>query len=89
MSKNERIIKKIEEIERQLQELKLELTESGGKEKKIGRLEVGDKVDIVNPNKSQGKEGLVIKTNYITSRATVKTVKGNVIRKFTNLKKKE
>jgi len=88
MSKNERIIKKIEEIERQLQELKLELTESGEKEKKIGRLEVGDKVDIVNP-KSQGKEGLVIKTNYITSRATVKTVKGNVIRKFTNLKKKE
>ena len=88
MSRNKNIIKKIEEIEKQLKELKLELTESGKKKKKTGRLEVGDTVEIVNPNKSQEKEGIVTKTNYLTSRATVKTEKGNVIRKFTNLKKK-
>ena len=88
MSKNASIIKRIEEIEEQLKEPKFELTEPSEKEKKTGRLEIGDKVEIVNPNKSQEKEGTIIKTNYLTSRATVKTDKGNVVRKFTNLKRK-
>ena len=88
MSRNENIIKKIEDIQRQLQELKLELTEPDEQENTTGRIEIGDEVDIVNPNKSQEKTGFVIKTNYITGRATVKTTKGNVVRKFTNLKKK-
>ena len=88
MSKNENIIKRIEEIEKQLKELKLELTEPSEKEQKTGRIEVGDIVEIVNPNKSQEKEGTVVKTNYLTNRATVQTNKGNVVRKFTNLKRK-
>jgi len=67
MSKNSSIIKRIEEIEEQLKELKLELTEPSEKERNTGRLEIGDKVEIVNPNKSQEKEGTVIKTNYLTS----------------------
>ena len=86
MPKNQHIIKRIEDIEQQLRELKLELsTEEPGK-KTSKKLVVGEEVKILNPKKGQGTEGRIIRINYATRRATVETTKGNISRIFSNLK---
>ena len=69
------IIKQIEEIEGQLRNLRLELTEgeSGrtAPQAKKRRLRIGDNVTIRNPKEGQPNEGKVIKINKGTGRVTV------------------
>ena len=82
---DKRVLKKIEELEAQLQELKLELRTSA--KMKSDRLEIGQRVLILNPRVGQDNSGVICKVNYATNRATVKTKKGKVSRVFSNLKK--
>jgi len=89
MTDNKALIKKIEELESQLNDLKIELKYPTRNVKKSDRLKVGVEVDILNPGANQGTSGIVTKVNYQTGRATVKTQKGKVSRIFKNLKKKE
>ena len=46
-----KVLEKIEALERQLADLKLELTKP--KIKKSNRLVVGEEVDVLNPNRGQ------------------------------------
>ena len=79
-----KVLKKIEELEKQLADLKLELTQP--KTKKSDRLSVGEKVVILNPGRGQEGHGTVSKINYKTGRATVSTETGKKIsRAFKNL----
>ena len=70
---NTDIINKIEDIERQLRELRIEL----GKQKPIkrtGPYEIGEEVVILNPKVGQGKSGKLIKVNQITRYVTIDTI---------------
>jgi hypothetical protein len=87
--KNQRLIKKIEELERELGELKIELKYPTRNVKKSDRLKIGNKVEILNPGRHQDKKGIVIKANYSTDRATIKTENGKVSRIFRNLRKEQ
>ena len=80
-------MEKIEELEKQLTELKLELTKP--KSRKPERLAIGDIVDILNPSRGQERSGIVCKVNIVTGRATVDTGKGKISRVFKNLKQKD
>ena len=86
MSDNKALIKKIEELEEQLNDLKIDLKRNV---KKSDRLKVGVEVDIRNPGANQGTSGIITKINYQTGRVTVQTQKGKVSRIFKNLKKTE
>ena len=87
------IIKKIEDIERQLRELKIEL----GQQKPIkitGPYETGEEVVILNPKTGQGKSGKLIKINPITRYVTIDTTnsqgkKEKVVRSFGKIKRKQ
>ncbi len=81
-----KVLKKIEELEKQLADLKIELSKS--EVQKSDRLDVGDEVCILNPGRGQERHGKVSKVNYKTGRATVTTVKGKVSRAFKNLERK-
>ena len=81
-----KVLKKIEELEKQLADLKLELTHS--KIKKTDRLDIGDQVNVLNPGKDQESHGKVTKVNYKTGRATVSTAKGKISRAFKNLERR-
>ena len=81
-----KVLKKIEELEKQLADLKIELTKS--EVQKTSRLDIGDEVSILNPGKGQEKHGKISKVNYRTGRATVTTVKGKVSRVFKNLERR-
>ena len=89
---NTDIIKKIEDIERQLRQLRIEL----GKRKLFKKevpCEVGEEVIILNPKIGQGKEGKLIKVNPTTKYVTVETVnsKGKrekVVRSSGNIQRK-
>ena len=81
-----KVLKKIEELEKQLADLKIELTQS--KVKETDRLEVGDEVNVLNPGRDQESHGKISKVNYKTGRATVSTTKGKVSRVFKNLKRR-
>ena len=81
-----KVLKKIEELEKQLADLKIELTKS--EVQKTSRLDIGDEVNILNPGKGQERHGKISKVNYRTSRATVTTVKGKVSRVFKNLERR-
>ena len=83
---NRKVLKKIEEIEKQLADLKLEVSKP--KTKKSNRLVVGAEVDILNPKRGQENSGTISKVNYVTGRATVDTIKGKISRVFKNLKRK-
>ena len=80
-----KVLEKIEALERQLADLKLELTKP--KIKKSNRLVVGELVDVLNPSRGQENRGTISKINYVTGRATVDTKKGKVSRAFKNLKR--
>ena len=80
-----KVLEKIEALERQLADLKLELTKP--KTKKSNRLVVGEEVDVLNPNRGQENRGTISKINYVTGCATVDTKKGKVSRAFKNLKR--
>ena len=81
-----KVIKKIEELEKQLADLKIELTQD--KAKKSDRLTVGDEVNVLNPGRGQESHGKISKVNYKTGRATVSTAKGKISRAFKNLERK-
>ena len=83
---NRKVLEKIEELETLLADLKLEL--SASKTKKSNRLNVGEEVEVLNPNRGQEKRGTISKVNYLTGRATVDTTKGKVSRAFKNLIRK-
>lgn len=80
------VLKKIEELEKQLASLKLELTQP--EPKKSDRLIVGEKVNILNPGRGQESHGKISKVNYKTGRATVSTTKGKISRIFKNLERR-
>ena len=92
--RNERDIeKRIEDIEKQLSTLKLELKEIR-REKRTGPIKKGDRVNILNPNRGQGSTGIIQKVNLHTERVTVEAynlrgVKELVIRKITNVERIE
>ena len=68
MQNNLEIIRKIKELEKQLNNLKLKLIKSKSKATPI---EKGDTVIILNPRAGQGKRGIVTKVNWYTNRVTI------------------
>ena len=89
---NTDLINKIEDIERQLRELRIEL---GNQTPRVqtGPYETGEEVVILNPKSGQGKGGSLIKVNQITRYVTIDTVnsKGKrekVVRSFAKIKRK-
>ena len=66
-TKNQRIIRKIEDLEKQLRDLKLELRQ----EDPEPELEIGDEVNILNPKRGQPNVGIIHKLHPRTNRATV------------------
>ena len=83
---SKKVLKKIEELEKQLADLKLELTRA--KPKKSDRLSVGEEVNVLNPGRGQESQGTISKVNSKTGRATVSTAKGKISRAFKNLERK-
>ena len=81
-----KVLKKIKELEKQLADLKIELTKS--EVQKTSRLDIGDEVCILNPGKGQERHRKISKVNYRTGRATVTTVKEKVSRAFKNLERR-
>ena len=81
-----KVLEKIEELERQLANLKLKLTKP--KTKKSNILIVREEVDVLNPNRGQENSGTISKINYVTGCATVDTTKGKISRAFKNLKRR-
>ena len=73
MKTDKDIIKQIEDIERLLIDLRIDLEERSEQRK----LKVGDKVNIVNPKQGQESEGTVTKISPL--KITVVTEKGNSI----------
>lgn len=88
-TKNQQIIKKIEDLEKQLKNLKLELQQ----EEPEPKFKIGDVVNILNPKRGQPSAGSIHKLHTRTSRATVITQLYNprrqvkTIRLLKNLKK--
>ena len=91
MRNNSEIIRKIEELEKQLNELKLELSEGESEPRPI---EVGDKVRILNPRAGQGSKGTVTKVNWPANRVVVEAkntsgIKQKVVRAIQNVQREE
>ena len=89
---NTDIINKIEQIERQLRELRIELGRQNPI-RKTGPYEIGEEVEILNPKAGQGKGGKLIKVNQITRYVTIdstntKGKKEKVVRSFGKIKRK-
>ena len=81
-------MEKIEELEKQVAELKLELTKP--KPKKPERLAIGDTIDILNPIRGQERSRIVCKVlNNVTGRAIIATGIGKISRVFKSLKQKD
>jgi len=70
MSDNKALIKKIEDLEKQLSELKIELKYPTRNVKKSEKLKVGTEVDILNPKINQGSSGIVTKAFIIFPQKT-------------------
>ena len=90
---NSNIIKKIEDIERQLRELRIELGK-GKPLQRTGSYETGEEVVILNPKVGQGKSGKLLKINPITRYVTIDTTnskgkKEKVVRSFGKIKRKD
>lgn len=79
--------KQIEEIERLVKRLKIDIKErSDQPSPKDRKLKIGDEVYIINPKPNQEKEGTITKISAF--RSTVITKKGKVVRAHKNLVKK-
>ena len=99
MRNEEDIERRIENIERQLRNLKLELEEIKNekkhkREEKTGPIKIGDRVNILNPNRGQGNTGIGQKINWKTKRVTVEVwnlrrVRELVVQKVTNVERIE
>lgn len=94
---NEDLIQRITTIEQQLRELRIELEESSQQQESPdqdikGTLQLGDRVRIKNPKRSQPSVGILTKIHQRTRRGTVtsKNKKGNdilIVRLLHNLEK--
>ena len=90
---NTDIINKIEQIERQLRELRIELGQrrSGTR---TGPYKIGEEVEILNPRGGQAKSGKLLKVNQITRFVTIDTIntltkrKEKVVRSIGNIRRK-
>ena len=91
MKRTEGIITKIEELEIQLQQrrIELEVLNKDTNHQEVEKdLNLGDEVVILNPKSGQERFGTVIKYNHNTGYVTIKTKKGKVIRKKDNVIRK-
>lgn len=94
---NEQLVQRIASIENQLRSLRLELEErpqqqDTARQNEQGPLQIGDKVRIKNPKRSQPSEGILTKIHLRTRRGTVtaQTKKGNnvlIVRLLNNLER--
>ena len=93
-SDKQRLLRKIDDLEKELSNLKIELAEEVQREKR--GLKVGDKVRILNPKKGQPSRGTILKLHPNSLRATVLTriyIPGNpdievkTVRMYKNLSK--
>ena len=84
MKTDEEILQQILEIEQLTRKLKIDLEERSSKQQ-TGKLQIGDKVKILNPKKGQEKTGTVSKIGAF--RVTIDTQKGKVIRAVHNLQR--
>ena len=87
MPTKEDLLHRINEIEDQLETLKLEVQEldETGEERPSSTksfFKIGDRVKILNPRFGQGNQGVVCKSNAETGWVTVQTTKGKVRRQF-------
>ena len=86
------ILETIKELEKQLNELKLELTTESTSE--TSPIEVGDRVVILNPRPGQGSKGVVSKIHWKSGRVTVEAkgtagLKQKIVRALHNIRKEE
>ena len=92
MDRNTRIIQKIEALEKQLKDLKIELKKETDPPKatytKDTDIKAGDEVSILNPRPGQDKEGVVTKINSLTKYVSVRTTKGTLVRTRKNVARK-
>ncbi len=84
MKTDEEILQQILEIEQLTRKLRIDLEERSSKQQ-TGKLQIGDKVNILNPKKGQEKTGTVSKIGAF--RVTIDTQKGKVIRAVHNLQR--
>ena len=94
---DEQLIQRIASIENQLRSLRLELEDrpqrqDTAEQDNKGPLQIGDKVRIKNPKRSQPSEGILTKLHPRTRRGTVTAVtkKGNnvlIVRLLNNLER--
>ena len=89
MDRNAHIIQKIEDLKKQLQDLKLELKKETEppKSTKDRTIKIGDKVRILNPCAVQDRQGVVTKINSLTK--YVQTTKGTVVRTRKNIARED
>ena len=87
MDRNARIIQKIEDLEKQLRDLKLKLKKETepSKSTKDRTIKIGDEVRILNPRAGQDRKGVVTKINSLTKYVSVQTTKGTVVRTRKNV----
>ncbi len=78
------ILQQILEIEQLTRKLRIDLEERSSQQR-TGKLQIGDKVKILNPKKGQEKTGTVSKIGAF--RVTIDTQKGKVIRAVHNLQR--
>ena len=84
MKTDNEILQQILEIEQLTRKLRIDLEERSSQQR-TGKLQIGDKVKILNPKKGQEKTGTVSKIGAF--RVTIETKKGKVIRAYKNLQR--
>ena len=93
ITKNKQLLETIADLERQLHELKLELSSNNSEPNHTDPLEVGEEVVILNPKKGQESNGVLDKIRRRTERATILTTnerggKKKIVRLLTNIRRK-
>jgi len=93
ITKNKQLLETIEDLERQLQELKLDLSSNDREPNYTDPLEVGEEVVILNPKKGQESNGVLDKIHRRTKRATIITTnerggKEKIVRLLVNIRRK-
>ena len=84
MKTDDEMLQQILEIEQLTRKLRIDLEERSSQQH-TGKLQIGDKVKILNPKKGQEKTGTVSKIGAF--RVTIDTQKGKVIQAFHNLQR--
>ena len=93
ITKNKQLLETIADLERQLHELKLELSSNNSEPNYTDPLEVGEEVVILNPKKGQESNGVLDKIHRRTKRATIITTnerggKEKIVRLLINIRRK-